>query len=109
MEIKVKTRHSQYALDFSGKFNFLLGKSGTRKTLLVTILSRWVSGTIASNSCKINLNGLRLTKDNVIVLTNGINVVGDYHDLFRCSGKLIVLDESNPLLKERDIACFKGK
>lgn len=103
MHVSITTNRIKYSLEFSGKFNFILGNSGTKKTLLLTSLLKW-KRKIRRVQCKIEDATGTIDRNCVHVLTNSVLIEGDYHNIFNTVGDVYFIDENCSVLHERDIA-----
>ena len=103
MHVSITTNQIKFDLTFSGKFNILLGPSGSKKTLLLTSLMKWKRG-IRKVHGKIEDTENEIPKNKIHVFTNDTIIEGDYHNVFNSVGDIYFIDESCSVLHEREIA-----
>ncbi len=100
--IDISDGKTSFRLAFSGKFNFITGLSGTRKTLILKFLQKYSHG-IKSIHAKIMLDGAQLTKQDIFLFSNELSTDEIIlQTLTQRTGKLYVIDESSPLLHMRN-------
>lgn len=103
MQLSIKSRNYHFELEFHGKFNFILGNSGTFKTLLGNLLAKYKRG-IHGISVKISDDRFKMKKESVHILGNDTVFEGDYKNIFNVVGHLFVIDECCEILKKRDLS-----
>lgn len=103
MQLSIKSRNYHFELEFQGKFNFILGNSGTFKTLLGNLLTKYKRG-INGISVKISDDRFKMKKESVHILGNDTVFEGDYKNIFNVIGHLFVIDECCEIFKKRDLS-----
>lgn len=103
MHVTITTSRNSFDLTFEGKFNFLIGSSGTKKTYLLTSLLKYKRG-IRHVKCNVTIADQTIRKNNIHVFSNDFIFDGDYHELFNTKGDIYFIDESCTILHEPDIA-----
>lgn len=110
VSIRLSSKNFKYDLEFHGKFSFLLGNSGSRKTHFVDLCFKLRKG-FKSVSGNIKVDGIALAKEDINIFSNeGITVdyekilmtannkvfiIDEYSDIFHCSNLASLLLNSN--------------
>ena len=104
MMISLIDRSLHYELEFSGKFNLITGMSGSKKTALLRSLLKYKRG-IKSVTCNINLNGVKLNKNEVFLFSNVSDSISSYeYTMMSHSGCLFIIDESSDIFTDRKVS-----
>ena len=104
MEIRLKSKHFSFQIDCSGKYNFILGDSGSNKTHFVKAMMKYKSG-VRQFSCNVSSDGYKITKDMIhVYLGNEDITTAVLNDIKTSKGHLYIIDEFSQLFKIRDIS-----
>lgn len=101
IKLEMSYKNFKYRLEFSGKYNFLTGNSAIKKSLILTVLDRYEKN-LRSVSVSAKINGMELSKENIIALNNNSKITREF--LLNKHNSLIIMDELCDILRERDIA-----
>lgn len=109
ISIDITDGKTSFHLTFSGKFNFITGLSGTRKTLILKFLQKFSHG-IKSIRAKASIDHVLLKKNDIFLFSNELSTDEIIlQTLLQRSGKLYVIDESSPLLHLHHVAEIMNK
>ena len=101
IKIDIIDGNTPFHLEFSGKFNFITGLSGTRKTLILKFLQKYSHG-IKSIRAKASAGPVQLNRNDIFLFSNELSTDEVIlQTLLQRTGKLYVIDESSPLLHMR--------
>lgn len=101
IKIDITDGNTAFHLEFSGKFNFITGLSGTRKTLILKFLQKYSHG-IKSIRAKASIGSAQLHRNEIFLFSNELSTDEVIlQTLLQRTGKLYVIDESSPLLHMR--------
>lgn len=104
INIDITDGKTSFHLTFSGKFNFITGLSGTRKTLILKFLQKYSHG-IKSIRAKASIDQVALKKNDIFLFSNELSTDEVIlQSLLQRSGKIYVIDESSPLLHMHNAA-----
>lgn len=105
VSITVRSRKHSFDLKFVGKFNFIVGDSGSLKSYFISLCSKRVLGVNYVTGSFV-IDGMRLKSDKIRVYTNGVIVEEDNYRnaLLSLHNSLFIIDEFCNIFRMKDIA-----
>lgn len=104
ISITLTDGRTKFSLNFSGKFNFITGLSGTRKTMILKLMQKFRQG-IAGIKAKIRVNGVPLGRTDIFLFSNDLPIDEiSIQPILKLKNKICIVDETSQLLHLHDSA-----
>lgn len=99
MHFKVNDGNYYFDLKFEGKFNYLLGNSGSHKTHLINVL-RKLKRRVRSVKGYVSLDDENLVMSDIHLYTNddSTDVTALFETMLKCKNHVFIIDECNPVM-----------
>lgn len=104
VEIAIRSKSRSFDLKFQGKFNFLVGNSGSHKTHFINLCNKRLMG-VNYISGNFRIDGMRLHSDHIVVyLNSNVTRESNYrNDLLSLHNSLFIIDGFCSIFKMHDL------